>query len=130
MKKTVTFIVVIFFLHFFIMRGLFSSLDHYTPLNNSGNPFAIALELVISFITCCIIFIMIFIEKIVGTKLKYVYLLVLCLHCLFQFYYIAFCEYQLSNDKLSFDTLSLVIILSYFCFELSSTFYLVNKFCK
>lgn len=127
MKKTIIFIILIFFVHFFLLRGLFSSLDHYTPLNTSGNPFASALELIISFIACCIIFIMAFIEKIVDTKLKYVYLFILSLHSIFQFYYIAFFEYNLFNDALSFDALSIVMISSYFVFELALTFYVINK---
>lgn len=130
MKKTVVFIFFIFFVQFIIFRGLFTSLDSCTPLNTSGNPFAVVIELITSFITCWTIFVIALIEKSVNTSLKYVFLFLLYLHCIIQFYCIAFYEYNLFHDSQSFDRISKIIILSYFVFELFMTFYLVKRLYK
>lgn len=130
MKKIVIFSFLIFFIQFFIFRGLFTSLDSYTPENTSGNPILIALEIIFSIIVCFIIFIIVLIEKTVRTSLKYIYIFVLCLHCIFHFCCDAFYEYDLFNDSKSFNTSAIVIILIYFAFELFLTIYIVDRLYK
>jgi len=127
MKKLLIFGFLIFFIHFFLFRGLFTSLDSYILENTSGNPILIALEVIVTIIICLIIFIIVFIEKVVETNLKYIYIFILYLHCIFHFCCDAFYEYNLFNDSKSFSISSIIIILIYFIFELFLTFYIVNK---
>jgi len=130
MKKIINFGLLAFFIQFFIFRGLFTSLDSYMPQNKSGNPLLIVLEIIVTIIVCWIIFILVLIEKAVTTSFKYIYLILLYLHCLFHFCCDAFFEYNLFNDSKSFDTVAIVIILSYFIFELFFTFYVINRMYK
>ncbi|MFC0779917.1 hypothetical protein [Flavobacterium sp. HJSW_4] len=130
MKKIICFIFLAFFNQFFIFRGLFSYLDSYTPENTSGNLILLALEMAVVVIVCFTIFILAIIERAVTTNLKYIYLSLLCLHCIFQFCCVAFFEYDLFNDPKSFDFSAITTILSYFVLELFIIYYVVNRLYK
>ena len=110
MKKIITFCLLAFFIHFFIFRGLFTSLDSDMPQNTSGNLLLIVIEFIVTMILCCIIFIMVLIEKAVSTSFKYIYLFLLYLHCIFHFCCDAFFEYNLFTDSESFDTSSVCLL--------------------
>jgi hypothetical protein len=87
-----------------------------------------ALALFFTIASCCILLIILLIEKIKKLKLKNSILMILFLHCFFLFYWEAFVEYDLFNDSKSFDTLSISIIIFYFIFELFLSFYVVQRF--
>ncbi|MFZ0599429.1 MAG: hypothetical protein WAM46_20745 [Flavobacterium sp.] len=130
MKKLLFLEPLLFCIHFFIFRALFTSLDSYTPLDRSGSLIATIIALFVALFFCLIMLIVVIIEKYRRASLKNTVLVVLYFNCLFHFFWEAFFEYDLFNDQQSFSTSAIITILIYFVFELFLTFYLVNRLYK
>ena len=130
MKKIIVLIALMFFVQFILFRGLFTACDSFTPSNTSGNIMLTALALIFTILSCCILFIILLIEKFKKINLKDLTLLILFLHCFLLFYWEAFVEYDLFNDSKSFTVQSIFTIIIYFIFELFLSFYLVNRLYK
>lgn len=130
MKKTIILIALMFFIQFILFRGLFTSFDLFKPSNTSGNIMLTTLALFFTIASCCILLMILLMEKIKKLELKNLILIILFLHCFLLFYWEAFVEYDLFNDSKSFDTLSISIIIFYFIFELFLSFYVVQRFYK
>ncbi|OXA94902.1 hypothetical protein SAMN06265346_102238 [Flavobacterium hercynium] len=130
MNKFFVFGFLILFINFFFFRGLFSSLDSYTPNNTSGNPFAVFLAIAVTILFLVIVCMLLLIEKVMEVNLKNTLLCILLFHCLFHFVLDSFFEYDLFHDTKSFSLSAIIIILIYFIVELFLTFYLVSKMYK
>ena len=70
MKKLLFLEPLLFCIHFFIFRGLFTSLDSYTPDDKSGSFIATIIALFVALLFCLVTFMIVLIEKYGRTKLK------------------------------------------------------------
>lgn len=130
MKKNIIILILIFFVQYFLLEAFFVRLDAYTPWNKTGNPMASALSFIFTIFSCVIMFVVLALEKLNKTQFKKIVLFILFVHCVLHFFWEAFFEYNLFTDSESFDISSVIIILTYFLFELILTFYVINRLYK
>jgi hypothetical protein len=134
MKKTFNLVLLMIFIHFFLLESFFANLkmDVHSSYQSAQSGRAILLVIDFFVITLAIIGLIIIAvyEKYTGKVAKIATCLIVFSNCICLFYWQSNYEWQLFTRPEWFDTSAIVIILIYFVFELFLTFYVVNRLYK
>lgn len=131
MKKIILIGFLMFIIQSFILVGFFArntNIPEYYQGLNRGLYSIIAFSITI--ILYIISIILVIIEYQMKTNYKKVILFLALGNCLLEFYINLIYQYRFFTKPEWFDTSSIIIILSYFVFELIFTFYLINILYK
>lgn len=131
MKKIMFIGFLMFVIQSFILVGFFArntNIPEYYQGLNRGLYSIIAFSITI--ILYIVSIILVILEYQMKTDYKKVILFLAFGNCLFEFYINLVYQYRFFTKPEWFDTSSVIIIFSYFVFELIFTFYIINKLYK
>jgi predicted permease len=134
MKKIFNLVLLMVFIHFFLLEAFFANLemDVHSSYQSAQSGWAILLVIDVFVIALAItgLIIIAIYEKYTGKMAKIATYLVLFSNCIYLFYWQSTYERQMFTRPERFETSSIVIILIYFVFELFLTFYVINRLYK
>lgn len=129
MKKILKLILLMIFVHFFLLEAFFANLETYSA-SQSGRSVLLVIDVFVITLAVIGVIIIAIYEKYTGRIAKIATYLVLYSNCIYLFYWQSNYERQLFTRPERFDTFSIVIILVYFVCELIFTFYVIDKLYK
>lgn len=136
MGKIFKLILLMIFVHFFLLEAFFANLEIDAPNESTHSGSAILLVIDVFVIILSTIFLLIieiyekYTKKKAKKKAKIATYLILLSNCIYLFYWQSIQERQIFTRSERFDNSSIVIISIYFVFELFFTFYFINKWYK
>lgn len=132
MGKIFKLILLMIFVHFFLLEAFFANLEIDNPneSTHSGSAILLVIDIFVIIISTIFLFIIELYEKYTKKKAKIATYLILLCNCVYLFYWQSIQERQIFTRSERFDNSSIVIILTYFVCELIFTFYVIDKLYK